>query len=263
MAQPKKEMTLLEHLEELRRVLLICIIAVGICAVGAYVFNDRIMEVLLSPLTAVGYRPVVTGITEAFMVRIKLALFVGFLAALPVILWQVWWFVAPALEKAEQRYFLLFVFGTFFLFLAGVVFGFFGVFRVAVAFLLKFTGSQLVPMLTIDKYISFAIYLLLPFGLIFELPLVSFVVARLGLISSAFLARKRRYALLISVIVAAAITPTPDMITCLIMTAPLYALYEVSLVVVKLTERAKARKRTHEEAGEEEHGQGVLPASNS
>lgn len=262
MAEPQKEMTIIEHLEELRRVLLISLVAVLICAVGAYAFSDQIMGVLLGPVTSAGYKPVVTGVTEAFMVRIKLSLFTGFLVALPVILWQVWRFVAPALDKAERRYFVVFVFGSFFLFMGGVIFGFFGVFKLAVAFLLKFTGAQLVPMLTIDKYISFAIYLLLPFGLIFELPLISFVAARLGLVSSAFLARKRKYALLGTVVIAAAITPTPDMITCLMMTGPLYALYEASLIVVRLTERAAARRRAREEA-EEERDEGVLPVSNT
>lgn len=263
MSNPQKEMTILEHLEELRRALLISVVAVAICAVGAYFFSDEVLRLLLSPITAAGYKPVVTGVTEAFMVRIKLSLFVGFLAALPVILWQVWLFVAPALNKTERRYFVVFVCGSFFLFITGVVFGFFGVFKFAVAFLLQFTGEQLVPMLTIDKYTSFALYLLLPFGVIFELPLASFVLARLGLISSAFLARKRKYAFLGTVVLAAALTPTPDMLTCLLMTGPLYFLYEVSLLIVRLTERAEARRRAREAAQEQEEGQGVLPVSNT
>ncbi|MEW6506066.1 MAG: twin-arginine translocase subunit TatC [Chloroflexota bacterium] len=251
----KKEMTISGHLEELRRVLIISIVAVVLLAAGSWVFSQQVLDILLSPITNAGYKPVVTGVTEAFMTRIKLSLFMGFLAGLPIILWQIWSFVSPAFEKNERRYFSLFVFGSFFLFLGGVAFGFFGVYKYAVTFLLKFTGGQLVPMLTIDKYISFTIYLLLPFGVIFELPLASFLLARLGLLSSSFLARNRKYALLGTVVLAAAITPTPDIITCLMMTGPMYGLFEVSVLVVRFTERALARKKAREEAEEANQAQ--------
>lgn len=251
----RKEMTLSGHLGELRRVLIISIVTVVVFACGAYAFSEKVMQILLNPITSAGYKPVVTAVTEAFMVRIKLSLFMGFMAGLPVILWQVWSFVSPALEKTERRYFVLFVFGSFFLFIGGVSFGFFGVYRYAVSFLLKFTGDIIVPMLTIDKYISFTIYLLIPFGIIFELPLASFLLARLGLLSSSFLAKNRKYALLGSVVLAAAITPTPDIITCLMMTGPMYGLFEVSVLIVRLTERALARKKACEEAEEAEQAQ--------
>ncbi|HIE13066.1 MAG TPA: twin-arginine translocase subunit TatC [Desulfotomaculum sp.] len=252
-------MTVSGHLEELRRVLIVSIAAVVVFAAGAYVFSPQVMDILLSPITSAGHQPVVTAVTEAFMTRIKLSLFMGFLAGLPIILWQVWSFVSPALEGTERRYCFLFVFGSFFLFLGGVAFGFFGVYKYAVAFLLKFAGDQLVPMLTIDKYISFTIYLLIPFGVIFQLPLASFLLARLGLISSAFLAKNRRYALFGTVVLAAAITPTPDIITCLMMTGPMYGLYEVSVLIVRFTERALARKKAREEAEEAEASK---PAAN-
>jgi len=244
----RKEMTIVEHLEDLRRMLIICIVAVVVFSIVAYVFSDELLEVLLSPVTGAGYKPVVTTITEAFMTKIKLSIFAGFLCALPVILWQVWSFVAPALEKAERRYFVLFVLGSFLLFAGGVAFGFLGVYKYGVAFLLKFAGPELVPMLTIGKYISFTIYFLLPFGVIFELPLVSFILARLGLVSGTFLAKNRKYAFISTVVLAAAITPTPDAITCLLMTGPLYGLYEASVFIVRLTERALARKKAREEA---------------
>lgn len=248
----KKEMTISGHLEDLRRVLIISIAAVVVLAAGSYFFSQQAMDILLSPVTSAGHQPVVTAVTEAFMTRIKLSLFMGFLAGLPIILWQVWSFVLPALETTERRYCFLFIFGSFFLFIAGVAFGFFGVYKYAVAFLLKFTGDQLVPMLTIDKYVSFTIYLLIPFGVIFELPLASFLLARLGLISSGFLAKNRQYALLGTVVLAAAITPTPDIITCLMMSGPMYGLFEVSVLIVRFTERALARKKAREEAQEAE-----------
>ncbi|ACX52340.1 Sec-independent protein translocase, TatC subunit [Ammonifex degensii KC4] len=236
-------MTIIEHLEELRRVLIVSAVATGALSLVAAIFYRQILSLLLSPLTSAGYKVVFTAPTEAFMTIVKVCLFSGFLMALPIILWQVWSFLAPALEETEKRYFVLFVFGSFVLFVGGVLFGFFGVYRYGLAFLLRFGGDYLVPMLTIGKYISFTIYFLIPFGIIFELPLISYLLARLELISSKFLASKRKYAFLVIVILAAAITPTPDAFTCLLMAGPMYLLYEISVFIVRLTEKAMARQK--------------------
>ncbi|MCL6557377.1 MAG: twin-arginine translocase subunit TatC [Firmicutes bacterium] len=256
----EKVMSITGHLEELRRVLIISIAAIFVLGIVSYVFSDELMAVFLSPVTSAGYKPVVTYVTEAFMTKIKLSFFMGFLAALPILLWQLWSFIAPALEKPTRRYLVVFVMGSFVLFVGGVVFGFFGVYKYGVAFLLRFAGANIVPMLTLGKYISFTIWFLLPFGIIFELPLVSFVLARLGLISSAFLSKNRKYAVLVTIILAAAITPTPDAITCLLMTGPMYALYEMSVLIVRFTERAVARRKAKEEAEEAEAVQEAAPS---
>ena len=181
------------------------------------------------------------------MVKIKLSIFAGFLAALPVILWQIWSFIIPALKKNERVYFTLFVLVSFLCFVGGVTFGFLGVYRLGVTFLLQFAGPQLFPMLTIDKYISFTIGFLLPFGIVFEFPLVCYFLARLELVSYAFLAKNRRYAILIIVALAAIITPTVDIITCMIVSGPLYLLYEVGLGIVRIVERRIQRKKKREE----------------
>ncbi|MEW6172190.1 MAG: twin-arginine translocase subunit TatC [Bacillota bacterium] len=252
MSNDQKEMSISGHLEELRRVLIVSFVAIIILSVASYVYSDELMQILLSPITGAGFKPVVTFVTEAFMTKIKLSVFMGFIAALPVILWQLWGFIAPALEKPTRRYLFVFVFSSFFLFIGGVLFGFFGVYKYGVAFLLQFAGPDLIPMLTLGKYISFTIWFLLPFGFIFELPLVSFVLARLGILKTAFLVENRKYALLVIIILAAAITPTPDAITCLLMTGPMYALYEMSVLIVRLTERSLARRKAREEAEEAE-----------
>ncbi|MEW6183684.1 MAG: twin-arginine translocase subunit TatC [Bacillota bacterium] len=255
MSNGLKEMSISGHLEELRRVLIISVIAILILSIASYVYSDELMKVLLSPLTKAGFKPVVTFVTEAFITKIKLSVAMGFLASLPVIFWQLWSFIAPALEKPTRRYLFVFILGSFVLFVGGVVFGFFGVYKHGVAFLLTFAGPDIVPMLTLGKYISFTIWFLLPFGFIFELPLASFVLARLGILKSSFLAKNRKYAILVIVVLAAALTPTPDAITCLLMTGPMYALYEASVLIVRLTERALARRRAREEAEEAEAAQ--------
>lgn len=247
MANKADEMSLIEHLEELRRVIIVSLLSTLVLAVASYFYVDKILAVLLEPLTATGNKIFFTGITEAFFVKIKLSLFTGFLAALPVILWQAWGFIVPALKKNERTYFTLFVVLSFFFFWGGVVFAFFGVYRLGIMFLLRFAGPELIPMLTIDKYISFTMAFLLPFGFVFELPLVSFFLANLELVSYKFLAKSRRYALLAIIILAAVITPTPDIITCLLVAGPVYLLYEASAGVVKIVERKKERKRKMEE----------------
>ncbi len=250
MAKKTDEMSIIEHLEELRKVLIVSIIGTIVFAVGAYFFIDQILAVLLEPLTNTGNKIFFTGVTEALWVKIKLSLFVGFLAALPVILWQVWSFIIPALKKNERVYFTVFVLISFFSFIGGITFAFFGVYRLGIMFLLRFAGPELMPMLTIDKYIAFTITFLLPFGIVFEFPLVSFFLAKMELISYRFMSKNRRYAILAIVVLAAVLTPTPDIITCLIVSGPMYLLYEVSAWIVKIVERRTARKKRLQEAAE-------------
>lgn len=244
------EMTVLEHLQELRRVLIVSIATTVVLACVAYYFSDQILAVLLQPVTNLGHRVVFTAVTEAFFTKLKLSLFLGFFAALPVILWQVWSFIMPALKRNEKPLFTAFVFVSYICFMGGVTFAFFGVYRLGVSFLLRFAGPELLPMLTIGKYISFTLWFLLPFGLIFELPLASFFLAKLGIVSYRFLARNRKYAFLAVILLAAALTPTPDVLTCLLMAGPMYFLFEVSIWIVRLVEKGKERRARQAELAE-------------
>jgi sec-independent protein translocase protein TatC len=255
MAKKTDEMTIISHLEELRRVLIISIISTTVLAVVAYFFADWILASLMEPVTKLGQKVFFTGITEAIFVKIKIAFFTGFLAALPLILWQIWSFIVPALKKNERIYFTFFVFISFISFLGGVAFGFFGVYRMGVMFLLQFAGPNLTPLLTIDKYISFTISFLLPFGIVFEFPLISYILAKLELVTYAFFAKNRRYAILAIVALAAIITPTPDVITCLIVSGPMYLLFELSVLVVRIVERRIARRKERERVAEMTEGQ--------
>ncbi len=250
MAKNTDEMPVMEHLEELRRVLIVSIIATIVLAIASFFFIDQILATLMEPLTRIEQQVNFLGVTEPIYVKLKLSFFTGFLAALPIILWQIWSFIVPALKKNERIAFTLFVLISFFCFIGGVAFAFFGVFRYGVNFLLQFAGPTLMPMLTIDKYISFTISFLLPFGFVFELPLISYFLARLELVSYAFFAKNRRYAILASVVIAAVITPTPDIFTCLIVSGPMYLLFEFSVFVVRITERRVARRKKRKQMAE-------------
>jgi sec-independent protein translocase protein TatC len=174
MSKNTDEMPIMEHMEELRRVLIVSIIATIVLAVVSYCFIDQILAILMEPLTKLDQKVNFLGVTEPIFVKLKLSFFAGFLAAMPIILWQIWSFVVPALRKNEKVAFTLFVLISYLSFMGGVAFGFFGVFRYGVYFLLQFAGPNLAPMLTIDKYISFTISFLIPFGIVFEFPLISY-----------------------------------------------------------------------------------------
>ena len=249
MSKKSDEMPIVDHLDELRRLLIISLTATLVLAVAAWFFVDQILAFILAPLNEAGQNINYTGITEPIIVKLKLSLFVGFVAALPIILWQVWGFVVPALKKNERVYFALFVLISTLNFILGVCFCYLSVFRFGILFLLGFAGPELNPLLTIDKFISFTIGIILPFGFIFELPLVAFILAKLGVLSHQFIAGNRRYAILIIVVVAALITP-PDIFTCLMVTGPVYLLFELSVLIVRLVERGAARRMKKEEEEE-------------
>ncbi len=226
--------------------LIVSIIATLVMAVVCWAYSDWILKLLLEPITAAGHELIYIGVTEAVMTKIKLACFLGFIVALPITLWQFWSFIMPALRKIEKIYFTLFVLVSFLFFIGGVLFGFLVVFRLCVRFLLQFGGPELIPMLTIGKYVSFTINFLLPFGLIFEIPLASFFLAKLGVISYRLMVKGRKMAILISVVISSALIASPDIFSVLLMAAPMYLLYELSAVIVKLVEWSKARKLKRE-----------------
>lgn len=230
-------------MEELRRLIIISTISTFIMATVCWFFSDVVLEILLDPVTGTGNKMVYIGLTEAIMTKIKLAFFLGFLASLPVTLWQFWGFIIPALRKMERVYFSFFVLISFLFFIGGIAFGFLCVFKLCVTFLLRHGGTELVPMLTIGKYVSFTLNFLLPFGLIFEMPLASFFLAKLGIISYRTMVKGRKFAILASVIVASAVVASPDIFTVLLFAAPMYILYEVSATIVRIVEWTVDRKK--------------------
>ncbi|MEW6064905.1 preprotein translocase subunit TatC [Desulforamulus profundi] len=249
-----QDQTMMEHLEELRRVLIISLVATVIMAGVCWFFSDRILEIILQPVLATGNKMHYIGIMEALMTKIKLSFFLGFLAALPVILWQFWSFIMPALRKVERVYFTLFVVVSYVFFIGGILFSFYTVFSMGVKFLLHFGGEELLPMLTIGNYVSFAMMFILPFGIIFELPLAVFILAQLGVINYEWMVKKRKMAILISVVAGAVLVPSPDIITPLMMAAPMYLLFELSVSIVKIVDwlkKRRAKKKAEEEQAEE------------
>jgi sec-independent protein translocase protein TatC len=232
--KPDDKMPFTQHLEELRRRLIICVIAVAIGFSISYFFSEKIFAWLMTPLLDAlpegpDRRLVYTGPVEALLTYLKVSFIGGVALALPVILFQFWRFVAPGLYEHEQRYLYPVVFLSTLFFAGGVLFGYYVVFPYGFKFFTSFATEYISPMITTREFLSFSTRILLAFGLIFELPLVALVLARLGLINARFLRRQRKYAVIIVFAVAAILTPTPDVVNQFLMAAPLLVLYEMSV----------------------------------
>jgi sec-independent protein translocase protein TatC len=240
------------HLEELRKRLIICFIAIGVGFLLSFGFKEEIFHILVLPLIHVmkkGETLIFTGLPEAFFTYLKVAFLAGIMLASPVILYEFWMFVAPGLYKKERRMLAPVVLLSTLFFVGGSLFGYFVVFPWGFKFFLGFATETIRPLPSMKEYFAFSAKLLLAFGLIFELPLVLTFLARLGIVSVAFLKKKRKYAYLLAFVVGAVLTP-PDVITQVMMALPLILLYELSIIGA----RVFGKKKTDDAEAEEMAG---------
>jgi len=229
------------HLEELRKRLIICFIAIGVGFALSYGFKEKLFDILTRPLIAVMRecdKLIYTSLPEAFFAYLKVAFLAGVMIAAPVILYEFWMFVAPGLYQKEKRLLLPIVFLSSFFFVGGALFGYFVVFPFGFQYFLSFATDIIRPLPSMKEYLSLATMMLLAFGLVFELPLLLAFMSRLGLVSVAFLKKNRKYALLLIFIVAAILTP-PDVISQIMMALPMMALYELGILGARIFERKK------------------------
>jgi sec-independent protein translocase protein TatC len=240
------KMPLTAHLEELRWRLIKALVAIGVAFIVCYNFAEALFDLLTRPLLALNIAPhaagqaadagvvhlIGTGVVEAFFTKLKVSLIAGIFVAIPVILYQIWQFVAPGLYDKEKRYVRPFVFfGTCF-FVAGAVFCYELVLPVGYRFFIEqYATIQVSPEIRISEYLSFTARMLLAFGFTFELPVITFFLARLGIVTHRMMLSYARYAVLVIVIVAAMLTPGPDVASQLLMAGPLLVLYGLSIGV--------------------------------
>jgi sec-independent protein translocase protein TatC len=234
--EPSEElpkMTLLEHLDELRRRLAVSLAAVLVAFLVCWYFAPRIFAWLSVPLVQFlppGERLAFTGLIDPFMLYVKVALLAGVFVASPVVLYQVWLFVSPGLYRRERRVVGPFVLVTTLFFLAGGYFGWAVAFPAVCRFLLS-VGQDFRQVITVNEYFSMASKVILGLGLVFELPVLILFLARLGIVDHRFLLRHFRYAVLAIFVVAAVITPTPDVATQSVFAAPMILLYLLGIAV--------------------------------
>jgi sec-independent protein translocase protein TatC len=224
-------MPFLDHLEELRWRLLKALLSVIITAVASLYFGEELLKFILAPAGDIKLH--FTEVTGSLYAYLKVSLLVGVMASLPIIFYQLWAFVSPGLYRREKSIVLPLVLTSTAMFLAGAAFCYYIVLPLAMKFLISFGSELLNPIITVNSYLSFAGFMLLAFGMAFELPVAAFILARMGIVSPTFLAHGRRYALVIILIAAAVLTPTPDVFTQLMLAVPLYILYEISIIVAR------------------------------
>lgn len=216
-----------EHLEEFRKRLIICLVAVFVALLASWSWAAEIFEFLARPLRRVlppGQNLSYTTLTEPFLMYFRVALFAGIIAASPILLWQLWQFVAPALYRNEKRYVWPFVLAGVVFFLGGCAFGYYEAFPLVVGFLVGM-GKDFNAVITINEYLGTAMKIILGLGLCFEMPILIFFLARMGVVTERWLLAKFKYAVIIIFIVAAIITPTPDIATQCVFALPMILLY--------------------------------------
>ena len=222
-------MTLIAHLTELRSRLIKCLLAIAVGSGVGYYFIDDIMHYLTVPVGKLYYMQP----AEAFFTYIKIAVVVGFLLALPVIFYHVWRFFLPALTRAERLVLGIVVPVSVILFFLGLAFSFFLVFPAAIMFFKGFGNEELEALFSVNRYFEFVIMFVLPFGFVFELPLVITILGKLGFITSVFLRKYARIVIFLSFVIAAIISPTPDVCTQSMIALPMIALYGVGYLIVR------------------------------
>lgn len=235
------KMDLFEHIGELRKRLIISAVAIVALAGIAFMYANPLFQLASEPFFSAfpDKQLIGTGPAEAFILKLKVAFFGGFMLALPIIFWQLWLFIAPGLYEHEQRLVLPFVFFTTIMFLGGVVFCFTVVMPFAYEFFEKqYTSIGVQPTIRISEHLALLLKAMFGFGLVFEMPVLAFLLGRIGLITAATLIQGARYAVVIIFLLAAILTP-PDVLTQFLMAGPLLLLYGLSILIVKFTGKSR------------------------
>lgn len=244
------DMSFFDHLGELRKRILFSFAFILIFFLVSWTFVDKLYHWFSIPVLQflpAGEKLAFTSLTEPFMMYIKIAFISGAFISSPFIFYQLWAFITPGLYKNEKKMVIPFVFFTTFFFIMGGAFGYYAIFPWACKFFLE-VGSDFNAIITINDYFSLAFRVLLGISLIFELPVLSFLLAKMGLISSRFLIKHFKYAIVIIFVIAAVITPTPDIITQSMFAVPMMLLYLLSVLIAKIVgpkdeEKEKAKKK--------------------
>ncbi len=239
MSTDKRE-AFLENLRALRRVLVVSVIGVVVLfLVLFYGFCDPLMDLLLAPVRARGISMIATAVSEALLTKFKICLVAAVVCAMPLIMQQIWSFVSPALYPHEKKMFAALFFVALILFVGGVVFCCFFVFPLAIDLFWASAEGVASTMWSVQEYYNFVLSFVLPFGIMFELPVILYMLAKKDKVTYESLAKYRKYVVLVIAIAAAILTP-PDVVSQLMLGIPMYLLYEISVQVVRVMKRRKA-----------------------
>ena len=233
-----EEKPITQHLEDLRKCLIRSLLALVVGAALTFNYIGPVMEFLEEPLLQAlppdRMHLYFTGIADKFMTYFKVGLLLSFCVTMPFILYQIWIFVSPGLYRHEKKFALPFVIFSCLSFLAGVAFAHFVVLPTAFDFLIHFGGDRDQPMITLTEYFAFTLKMLLALGLVFEMPVIMVVLGKFGVVNAPLLKKYRRHAFVAIAVIAAIATPTPDAMSMLMVMMPMYLLYEISIIGVRV-----------------------------
>lgn len=234
----ESEMTFLEHLEELRWRIIYSLIGIVVGAIIAWIFIDYLVDyILLKPAKDSGAELQNLRPFGQLFLYMQIAIMVGIIISIPNIFYQFWQFISPALHKRERKYLLSIVIFSSLCFLLGIAFAYFVMLPLALKFAAQFGSAAIKNQFAIDEYMSIIISVMLAAGLVFELPMISFFLSKLGILKPSFMRRYRRHAYVIIIIAAAFLTPGTDPVSQIILTVPLIVLYEISILISKLSQK--------------------------
>ena len=260
MGNNEQQMSFWEHLDVLRTVLLKILLVTVVCGMAAFLFKGQLFDIVLAPKDSgfITYRWMTsfaellgeasadvfdvqlinTGLAEQFLIHVKVAMCAGVLCASPYMLYQLFCFVSPALHDNERKYAVAMVGSGYLMFMLGVAVSYFLIFPFTFRFLGTYQVSgEVTNMIALPSYISTMMVMCLTMGIVFEMPVMAWLFGRMGLLSAGFMRRYRRHAVVVSLIVAAVITPTSDVFTLLLVSCPIYLLYETSIAVVRIANK--------------------------
>lgn len=226
-ATAESDMTLVDHLDELRTRLIIALVSIGVCSVGGWFLGPYVLDFLISHVGEVQY----LSPTDAFKVRLKIAFLIGTMIASPIVLTEIWLFVAPGLYSKEKKFTFPALLSSFLLFFGGGAFGTL-ILPLTLDFLEKFSSDSMYANYSIDRFISFSGTFIFAFAIVFQIPIVLILLAKLGVVSYASLSANRKYAFLTGLVIGSILTPA-DPVSMFFLSAPLYLLFEISLIVIR------------------------------
>ena len=235
----EKPMSLVGHLEELRKRVMIIALVLVLGAIISYYYIDIIVHIINKP--AKGLEFIYLSPPELFLAYIKISLVVGAVIGSPIILYQVWHFIKPGLKEKERKYLLFAMFMGIVFFLLGIVFAYFVIIPLTIEFFVKMSADQIEPLFSFTNYITFISSLLVSFGLVFELPLLMLLLTQLNLVQPSTFKHYRKYVILIIFVVAAILTP-PDVVSQILMAIPMILLYEFSIFLTLIINKVRTKK---------------------
>ena len=234
---------LISHLRELRKVLMVSLIAIALGFIGVFIgFSEELLLFLSEPLLVRDVDIINIGLAEPFVAQLRVSLVAGFVLASPIVFWRIWLFLKPALFPKERAVFRVVFFIIMILFVLGILFAYLYVFNITVNFFLLIGQNIATPQISIDMYLKLLFNFVIPFGLAFQLPVAVYLLHKKGIVSIAGLTKKRKYVVFAMFVLATLLTP-PDLLSQIMLALPLLLLYEVSIVVIRISEsRKKAGK---------------------